>query len=153
MVAALPNMKNKLADSSPLVGRETDVPPCVLVVEDHDDTRFMLRYLMEQHGCLVIEAADGVEAVSLAESVCPSLILMDTGLPRLDGLAATRRIRKITMLDNVPIIFISGHAQPNLRAEAIATGGNDYLVKPLKLSELEMAVERHLGKSRGIRSV
>jgi DNA-binding response OmpR family regulator len=153
MMAALPNMKNNPADSSPVLGRETDIQPCVLVVEDHDDTRFMLRYLMEQRGCLVIEATDGLEAVSLAESVCPSLILMDTGLPLLNGLAATRRIRELATLNNVPIIFISGHAQPNLRAEAIATGGNDYLVKPLKLSELDRAVERHLGKSNGIKCV
>ena len=135
-------------DAQPLDGKASGVKPLVLVVEDHDDTRFMLRYLMEVRGCRVLEAVDGEEAVSLAESAHPDLILMDTTLPRLDGLMATQRIRGIASLHDVPIVFLSAQAHPDSRAHALETGGNDYLVKPPRLSDLESAVERHLGKSR-----
>ena len=122
--------------------------PLVLVVEDHEDTRFLLRYVMEGHGYRVIEAADGEQGVVIASTTQPDLILMDTDLPNVDGLAATKRIRAHATLHDVPIIFISGHAQPEARLAALATGGTDYLVKPIRLSELQAAVERELIRFR-----
>lgn len=127
--------------------RATSVKPLVLVVEDHDDTRFMLEYLLEIRGCRVIVAEDGEIAVRVAESQCPDLILMDTSLPRLDGLAATRQIRELAALHDVPIIFLSARAEPSFRAVALETGGNDYLAKPFQLDQLERILERHLGRS------
>lgn len=124
----------------------TSVKPLVLVVEDHDDTRFMLMYLLERWGCQVTTAEDGETAVCMAEQTCPDLILMDASLPRLDGLAATRRIRELATLHDVPIVFLSGHAQSSFRAVALETGGNDYIVKPLAIEQLERVLERHLPK-------
>lgn len=126
--------------------------PLVLVAEDHDDTGFMLQYVLEMRGCTVAIARDGETAVREAENACPDLILMDTGLPILDGLAATRRIRELAMLRNVPIIFISGHAQPAFRAEALETGGTDFLVKPFEIARLEKILERHLGKGATVKA-
>ena len=83
----------------------------MLVVEDHADTRFMLKYLLGLRGFDVAEAADGVEAVELAERLRPGLILMDCSLPRLDGLSATRRVRELATLRDVTIVFLSGHAE------------------------------------------
>jgi DNA-binding response OmpR family regulator len=120
--------------------------PLVLVVEDHADTRFMLEYLLERHGCRVVSAADGEAAVSLAEQARPDLILMDATLPRLDGLAATRRIRATSTLCDVPIVFLSGHAEAAFRAVALETGGNDFLLKPFDLGQLEGLLDRHLGR-------
>jgi CheY-like chemotaxis protein len=120
--------------------------PLVLVVEDHDDTRFMLEYLLGIYGYRVALAADGEDALHVAESEHPDLILMDTSLPRLDGFAATRRIRELAALHDVPIVFLSGHAHPSLRDEALAIGGNDYLVKPFALSQLESVIQKHLVK-------
>lgn len=125
----------------------TNDKPLVLVVEDHDDTRFMLTSLLEIRGYRVVVAEDGESAVRMAEQVRPDLILMDASLPHLDGLAATRRIRELAALHDVPIIFLSGHAQPSFRALALETGGNDYLTKPLELARLESVLERHLGKN------
>lgn len=139
-------MANKTTPShrSPAVNARK---PLVLVVEDHDDTRSLLKYLIEGRGCAVIEAEDGEQAVSLADRLEPDLILMDTTLPRMDGLAAARRIRQMSTTNRVPIIFVSGHSQPEHRAAALAIGGNDYFVKPVNLSQLETAVERELGRS------
>lgn len=121
------------------------VKPLVLVVEDHDDTRFMLTYLLERRGCRVASAEDGEMAVRVAEQTRPDLILMDAVLPRMDGLEATRRIRKKPALSCVPIVFLSGHAEAPFRAVALETGGDDYLIKPFEIDQLERVLERHLG--------
>jgi two-component system phosphate regulon response regulator PhoB len=118
--------------------------PLVLVVEDHADTREMLRFVIEELGYRVIECADGEEAVRFVEGLVPDLILMDTSLPKLDGLKATQQIRNLKPASKVAIIFLSGHAQPQSRAVAIAAGGDEYFVKPVNLVELELALAKHL---------
>jgi DNA-binding response OmpR family regulator len=119
----------------------------VLVAEDHDDTRFMLMYLLELRGYRVVSAEDGLTAVCMAEQERPDLILMDASLPRLDGLAATRRIRGLDALARVPIVFLSGHAEASFRDVALKTGGSDYITKPFEFEQLERILERHLGRS------
>ena len=118
--------------------------PTILVVDDHEDTRALLRYVLERQRYLVSEASDGAEAVLLTEVILPDLIIMDTSLKTMDGLEATRRIRRLTNYGNVPIVFLSGHAQPQARAVALASGANEYLVKPISIRELEIVVERQL---------
>ncbi|MGB8507487.1 MAG: response regulator [Pyrinomonadaceae bacterium] len=147
-MTTLPSVPKDARDALPVDGKASNfLKPLVLVVEDHEDTRFMLRYLMEARGCRVAEATDGEQAVHLAANLHPDLILMDTSLPLLSGLNATSRIRELATLNDVPIVFLSGHAQPESRAAALAKGGDEYLVKPLKLGDLDRVVERHLGKS------
>ena len=79
-----------------------DARPVVLVVEDFEDNRFMMRRLLEMSGYQVVEAVNGNQAVELATSVRPDIILMDLSLPQLDGLAATRRIRSQENSRRVP---------------------------------------------------
>ena len=124
--------------------------PLVLIVEDHEDTRELFRIVMESSGCSVAEAGDGEEALRLARSLKPDLILMDTDLPIVDGLAVTRRLRNSAVTSNVPIIFVSGHVEPELRFTALAIGGNEFFDKPVNLSELESAVIRQLGKGSNL---
>ncbi len=122
---------------------------CVLVVEDHDDTRFMLRTMLERRGGVsVVEAVNGEMAIALAENVHLDLILMDTNLPLLDGYEATRRIREGASACDVPIVFLSGHAQPAAKDKAFAAGCTDYLVKPFALGELGSVLERHLSQGK-----
>ena len=129
--------------------RGAPAPPLVLIVENHDDTRFMLRTVVEMRGVVsVVEAENGEEATALAESLCPDLILMDGTLPSLDGFAATRRIRQLACGHNVPIVLLSGHAQPASEAKAFAAGCTDYLVKPFAIVELERLLARHLSRRR-----
>jgi DNA-binding response OmpR family regulator len=146
-MASLLRNSNNRTDAPQGRRQATSVKPLVLVVEDHDDTRFMLEYLLGMRGCRVVVAGDGEMAVRMAETERPDLILMDATLPRLDGLAATRRIREIAALACVPIVFLSGHAQASFRDVVRETGGNDFLVKPFELGQLERVLERHLGKA------
>jgi two-component system phosphate regulon response regulator PhoB len=122
--------------------------PLVLIVEDHEDTRVMLKVALESRGYRVAEAADGEEGVRLARRARPRLVIMDATLPRLDGLAATRRIRLDSALEGVAVVFLSGHAQPDFRAAALDAGGDDFLVKPVALEELMSVLERRLRASQ-----
>jgi CheY-like chemotaxis protein len=113
----------------------------VLVVEDHDDTRAMLKILLEMYGCRVLEAEDGQAAIRLAESARPDLILMDARLPLLTGLAAIRRIRERSWLRQVTIVAVTGNASPKFQLEAIAAGCNECLIKPIDFDLLERLVK------------
>lgn len=118
----------------------------VLLVEDTEDNRFMMRRLLEMAGYRVVEATNGEEAVRLAESEQPQLILMDLSLPVIDGLAATRAIRKLDGLGQIPIVAVSAHDSSDFQAEALAAGCNGYITKPIDFSQLEMLIARLLGK-------
>ncbi len=122
----------------------------VLVAEDHEDTRTLLRLLLEKRGFAVVEASDGREAVAAAERERPDLILMDGGLPLLDGVAATRRLRGLPALSTVPIVFLSGHAGPQHQAAARDAGCDDYVVKPFNIALLENVLNRHLRGRAGL---
>ena len=120
----------------------------VLLVEDTEDNRQMMRKLLELSGYRVVEAINGEEAVRAATDVRPSIILMDLSLPVIDGLAATRRIRSFPGLDAVPIVAVSAHDTADFHAEALAAGCNAYITKPIDYLELEEIVGRLLSKPR-----
>jgi len=109
----------------------------VMVVEDFEDNRFMMRRLLEMSGYNVIEAINGEEAIEIALRERPKLILMDLSLPRVDGLAATRRMRQYRELSDIPIVAVSAHDTTDFHAEALAAGCNDYVTKPIDFEELE----------------
>ena len=104
----------------------------------------MLRVLLERRGLDVAEAENGPSAISVAESVRPQLILMDGSLPLLDGFAVTSRLREIEGLRDVPVIFLSGHAELDYQRSARAAGGDGYLIKPLDVRQLDHVLERHV---------
>ena len=111
--------------------------PKVLIVEDHDDTRQMLRILLEMKSCHVVEACNGQEAVEIANREQPDLILMDGSLPLLDGLAATRQIRENELLRKALILALNGWGTPSCYAAAMAAGCDDCMTKPIDFEELE----------------
>ncbi|HKG13582.1 MAG TPA: response regulator [Pyrinomonadaceae bacterium] len=121
---------------------EVTAHPTVLVAEDHDDTRFMLKVLLEQWGYRVVEAGDGFEAVESARRECPDIVLMDVSLPALDGLSATRMMREQESLRAVPVVAVSGHAAERDRTAALAAGCSAYLTKPIAFDRLD-ALLRH----------
>ena len=117
----------------------------VLLVEDTEDNRFMMRRLLEMAGYGVVEATNGEEAVRFAQSERPDLILMDLSLPVIDGLAATRAIRKLDGLSKTPIIAVSAHDTSDFQAEALSAGCDSYITKPIDFSQLEVIIARLLG--------
>ena len=125
-------------------GKDDEVT--VLLVEDTEDNRFMMRRLLEMSGYRVVEATNGDEAVKIAEAEQPGLILMDLSLPVIDGLAATRLIRKLPKLEKTPIIAVSAHDTTDFLNEALQAGCNSYITKPIDFNELEQLIVRELGK-------
>jgi two-component system, cell cycle response regulator DivK len=127
-----------------MTGNDEEVT--VLLVEDTEDNRFMMRRLLEMSGYRVVEATNGDEAVKLAEAERPGLILMDLSLPVIDGLAATRLIRKLPALAKTPIIAVSAHDTTDFLTEALQAGCNSYITKPIDFNELEQLIVRELDK-------
>ena len=118
--------------------------PTVLVAEDSEDTRYVLSLELRHRGCRVLAAADGREAVELALTAHPDLILMDLNLPRLDGLAATEQIRAHSELDTVPIIAVTAFDTYGIREAALEAGCQQYLLKPLDACALARALRKAL---------
>lgn len=116
-------------------------PATVLVVDDSADTRAVLRRTLASYGYRVVEARDGSEAVEVAVSECPDLILMDLNMPVMDGLAATEQIRELRdRCGNVPVVAVTAFDTYGMREAATNVGCNAYLLKPLALDELESVV-------------
>lgn len=110
--------------------------PCLLIVEDNEMNRDMLTRRLERRGFAVLTAADGEQGVKLARSRRPDLILMDLGLPVLDGLEATRRIRAQADTAGIPIIALTAHALHTDRDEALRAGCDDFDTKPVDFERL-----------------
>jgi two-component system cell cycle response regulator DivK len=102
----------------------------ILVVDDQEDNRRILRDLLTASGFEVIEATTGEDAVTVAEAESPSLILMDIQLPGIDGYEATRRIKAKPALSKVPLIVVTSYALSGDDAKAFAAGADAYVSKP-----------------------
>lgn len=118
----------------------------VLLVEDTEDNRQMMRRLLELSGYRVVEAINGREAVEIASRVEPKIILMDLSLPLIDGLAATRRIRMLPGLSKIPIIAVSAHDTADFHKDALDAGCDAYITKPIDYPELEQIVSGLLAR-------
>jgi two-component system cell cycle response regulator DivK len=116
----------------------------LLLVEDTEDNRFMMRRLLEMDGYRVVEAKNGQEAVKIAEQEEPALILMDLSLPVIDGLAATKLIRRLPAFRDVPIIAVSAHDTADFEQEALTAGCDSYITKPIDFVELEKLIVKLL---------
>lgn len=126
--------------------KKQDEQATVLLVEDTEDNRFMMRRLLEMAGYQVVEATNGEEAVKVARAESPRVILMDLSLPIIDGLAATRLIRKLPDCERTPIIAVSAHDSSDFQLEAMEAGCNSYITKPIDFNELEELILQLLSK-------
>jgi two-component system cell cycle response regulator DivK len=116
----------------------------VLLVDDFEDSRFSLSKLLEIEGFEVMEAGNGAEAIDMAISAKPDLILMDLSLPVVDGLSATKQIRQHEALNSVPIIALSAHDVSEFQAKAKDAGCTDYITKPVDFSALMTMLSKSL---------
>jgi CheY-like chemotaxis protein len=115
----------------------TNGPRTILVVDDFDDTRLLLRTWLERRGFRVVEAENGIQAINKADTESPDLIIMDMQMPQLDGLSATRRIRKLESMNSVPIVAVSAYGADQFREQALAAGCNEYVSTPFEPATLE----------------
>jgi two-component system cell cycle response regulator DivK len=123
--------------------------PKILLVEDDEMNRDMLSRRLERRGYKVVIALDGEQAVAMARSEDPDLILMDMSLPVLDGWEATRQIRAASETRAVPIIALTAHAMQGDREKAIEAGCDDYDTKPVEFQRLLEKIEAILARLRG----
>ena len=119
----------------------------IMIVEDYDDTRQMLKRALEARGFHVLEAVNGQEAVEIAQRERPDLILMDLDLPILDGIAATQRIRQQVEMKDVPIVAVTAYPGSFTHVKAFARGCNEYLEKPIDFAQLYDLLGRYLAGS------
>ena len=118
----------------------------ILLVDDDNLNRDMLTQHLKRKNYTVITAVNGSEAVEIAEKELPNLILMDMNMPMMDGLEATRQIKKNPLTAHIPIIILSGHDMPSYVAQAIAGGGDDYDTKPVNFERLFGKIQAILKK-------
>jgi two-component system cell cycle response regulator DivK len=102
-----------------------------LLIEDNEQNRYLLTFLLEQHGYTVMSAEDGPRGIEAAKTFLPSIILLDIQLPTMDGYSVARALRQIEDLVVIPIVAVTSYAMPGDRERAIASGCNGYLEKPI----------------------
>ena len=119
----------------------------ILLVEDNEMNWDMLSRRLKRRGYEVVIAMDGRQGVEMASSEAPDLILMDMGLPVLDGWQATQQIKQTSRIQSIPIIALTSHAMKGDREKALAAGCDDYDVKPIDfprlLEKIQQLLDRH----------
>jgi two-component system cell cycle response regulator DivK len=117
----------------------------ILVVEDKEDSRVLLRKILKHHGYEVMEAGTGEDAINMAKIELPDLILMDVRLPGvIDGLEATRQIKALPQLANIPVIAVTASVRPEDIQRALNEGCSGFIRKPIDIDELPGKVAEYI---------
>jgi two-component system cell cycle response regulator DivK len=103
----------------------------VLVIEDNENNRYLVTFILEKCGCHVIQARDGLTGIALARQTKPDLILLDIQLPLMDGYAVARELKKSEDLPAIPIVAVTSYAMPGDRERILAAGCAGYIEKPI----------------------
>jgi two-component system cell cycle response regulator DivK len=140
MCAARSHYRNRSANL------KTSVMPKILLVEDNEMNRDMLSRRLQRKGYEVVMATDGQQAVTMASSESPALILMDMSLPVFDGWEATRRIKAAPETKSIPVIALTAHAMTGDREKSMDAGCDDYDTKPIELPRLLEKMEALLNR-------
>lgn len=116
----------------------------ILVADDNESNRELLSVFLTCSGYKVIEASNGVEAIKLATTEPPDLIIMDLSMPVMDGFGAVRILRNVPEVCEVPIVACTAHDTLTHRTEALGVGFNEILTKPIDFAQLDFVVDRFL---------
>ena len=119
----------------------------ILLVEDNDMNRDMLSRRLQRRGHEVLMAADGMQAILMAESEAPDLILLDMSLPLIDGWEAARRLKASPNTARVPIVALTAHAMAGDREKALAAGCDEYATKPVDFPLLTAKIDAILKRT------
>ena len=117
----------------------------VLIIEDNEQNMYMLSYLLQKNNYEVVQAFNGLDGLTAARFNKPDVILLDIQLPEMSGYEVAEELRRIRILDLVPIIAVTSHAMVGDRAKCLQAGCNDYLSKPITATGLRDALARYLG--------
>lgn len=120
----------------------------VLLIEDNEQNRYLLTFLLERHGFHVVSAEDGARGIEAARTLTPALILLDIQLPAMDGYAVARALRTHEALREVPILAVTSYAMPGDRERALEAGCSGYLEKPINPETFVAEVQRALSAGR-----
>ncbi|MGZ5559744.1 MAG: response regulator [Methylobacter sp.] len=115
-----------------------EVKPLILVIEDDPQTRRLLKTNLYNRGWRVIEAENGKDGLALVKSDSPDLVILDLGLPDIDGISVTKRLRQ---LSDLPILVLSARSQEQNKIMALDAGADDYLTKPFSTGELHARLQ------------
>ncbi len=137
--SSLPQNKPKDDDTA---GREPKF--LILIVDDSADSVSMMSLFLQQMNYRVVTASNGEDAVKVATQTLPNLILMDIGMPTLDGFGATRRIRENAALSEIPIIAVTAFSTEGFQRAAYDVGISGYLTKPIDLDRMHQLIARLL---------
>ncbi len=121
----------------------------ILYVEDNFQNKRLVRKMLAARGYEVIEAEDGLTGVEMALRERPDLILMDISLPGIDGVEATQRIKGLEGTQHIPVIALTANAMRGDRERFLAAGCDDYLSKPISMSELLEMLHKYLDNRNG----
>ena len=119
----------------------------VMVVEDNEKNRKLMRVVLKARGYNIIEAATGEEALNLLKNQKPDIILMDIQLPGIDGLTLIKQIKASVVTKDIPIIAVTAYAMKGDEQKILDTGCNAYVSKPINTQELPLIVEKYIKKS------
>jgi len=118
--------------------------PVVLVIEDNEQNLYLMRFLLEKNGFTVVEATDGLKGVEMAKETKPHLILLDIQLPRMDGYAVARELRKNSELAGTPIVAVTSYAMAGDREQILAAGADGYIEKPIDPERFVDQIKKHI---------
>ena len=122
--------------------------PKILIVEDTENNRVLISRRLKPMGYEVLLAEDAERGLPLAEAERPDLILMDVGLPGMDGWTATRRLKANAATSNIPVIALTAHAMEGDRIRAMEAGCDDYETKPINFAQLQDKIHRLISNPR-----
>jgi CheY-like chemotaxis protein len=128
-----------------LVNRLFDMPPTILIAEDYDDNRELLRLLLAGAKYEVLEARNGQECLELARQNTPDLIMVDLSMPELDGWEVFKALKANAHTAHIPCVAFTAHTDQD-RARALESGFSDFVPKPFKTEELLLTVARLVAK-------
>ncbi|MCX8034051.1 MAG: response regulator [Thermodesulfovibrio sp.] len=116
----------------------------ILIVDDNEDARELVKKILKRHGYEIIEAVDGEEAIAKAIAYRPDLILMDISIPKIDGYEATRRLKARPDFKDTPIIAFTAHAMRGDQEKALQAGCNGYISKPINVRDFPEQIKIYI---------
>ncbi|HYP78128.1 MAG TPA: response regulator [Polyangiaceae bacterium] len=120
----------------------------VLLIEDNEQNRYLVTFLLERSGYTVLAYADGARGIEAARSMVPALVLLDIQLPLMDGYAVARALRQNDSLRAIPIVAVTSYAMPGDREKALEAGCTGYIEKPINPETFVAELERALFEAR-----